>query len=113
MDSARTPFAAELKDGIELGIVLADDDNSVLDHGGRVRLLEWDAWGAGGFKEVAAWFGSSPDQEKEDPKNVRGSWMLGGSMSSDCKYLRSARWRKVQCILLSLPRRMSRVNLYH
>ena len=34
---------------------------------------------------------SSPDQEKEDPKNVRGSQR---SMPSNCKYLRSARWRK-------------------
>ena len=80
-ESAQTPLAAELEPGIERGksvwILLTDDDDSVLDRGGGVRVLEWDGWGTGGFREVAAWPDpASPDDDLED---VRGPRMLGGS----------------------------------
>ncbi|KAF8735950.1 hypothetical protein AX14_001156 [Amanita brunnescens Koide BX004] len=83
-ESAQGPFAAELEPGIELSesvwILLTDDDDSVLDNGGGVRVLEWDGWGTGGFKEVATWPDPlSPDQEKEELRDVRGPRMLGGS----------------------------------
>ncbi|KAK2459982.1 hypothetical protein APHAL10511_007988 [Amanita phalloides] len=42
-------------------ILLTDDDDYAVDNGGGLRVLEWDGWSAGGFKEVAAW----PQDEKE------------------------------------------------
>lgn len=80
-ESAQTPFAAEPDPGTELGesvwILLTDDDDSVLDRGGGVRVLEWDGWGTGGFREVAAW--PDPLSPDDDLKDVRGPRMLGGS----------------------------------
>ncbi|KAM6494985.1 Lactonase, 7-bladed beta-propeller domain containing protein [Amanita muscaria] len=36
-------------------ILLTDDDDSTLINGGGVRVLEWNGWGTGGFKEVVKW----------------------------------------------------------
>lgn len=74
----QAPFAAQVGLGREaVWILLTDDDDSVLDNGGGVRVLEWDGWGSGGFKEVTAWPDPlSPDQESKDVKDQQ---MLGGS----------------------------------
>ncbi len=79
---AQAPFgAAQVGLGQEaVWILLTDDDDSVLNNGGGVRVLEWDGWGTGGFKEVTAWPDPlSPDQAGDDSKDVKVQRMLGGS----------------------------------
>ncbi|KAF8632673.1 hypothetical protein AX17_004805 [Amanita inopinata Kibby_2008] len=60
--------------GDAVWIALTDDDDSTVEGGGGVRVLEWNGWGTGGFKEVTSWPG--PLSESQDSKGER---MHGGS----------------------------------
>ncbi|PFH47560.1 hypothetical protein AMATHDRAFT_6618 [Amanita thiersii Skay4041] len=61
-------------------ILLTDDDESTGVAGGGVRVLEWDGWGKGGVKEVAAWPDPASEEKERKSKNTDGGErMFGGS----------------------------------
>ncbi|KAF8626874.1 hypothetical protein AX15_004648 [Amanita polypyramis BW_CC] len=81
MNIPQIPLDLGSEAGEAVLILLTDDDDSTVVNGGGVRVLEWDGWGTGGIREVAAWPDplSPREQEQGREQDVEGDRMLGGS----------------------------------